>query len=323
MKIRLDKNEMPKPPPREIIESVKNSIEKINRYTPQSEVDKLVNLLSDYTKSPQNSIILSSASDILIKEFIYLFSRDRQIIIADPTFILIINSAQKTSSPLIKIRLKEPEFKISLESIVNEIKKPTLLVLDNPNNPTGNLLFNEKDLKTILENENVIVLVDEAYFEFSKITFAYMIKNYSNLAVSRTLSKCFGLAGSGIGYLIAGEIIYKKFLGLDIMLPYPSVIAANYALENKGYMTKYIDEINQEKQRITNAICEIGITVYPSYTNFLLMKTGIIDIFQKLLEQGVIVSDMSNQLSSEYIRVTIGTKIENNYFLKAIKKVII
>ncbi len=323
MKIELDKNEMPKHPPDEIIEAVKLNIENINRYTPQSEVNKLVKLISDYSKAPENSIILSSGSDILIKEFIFLFSREREIIIADPTFFLITNAAQKTSSPLLKIRLREPQFKLSIESLIDEINKPTLIVLDNPNNPTGSLLLNQKDVEMILENENVILLIDEAYFEFSKISFANLIKDYPNLAVSRTLSKSFGLAGSGIGYLIAGEIIQKKFEGLDIMLPSPSVIAAIHALDNVDYMIKYIEEIAQEKKRIMSLVSDMDLIVYPSYTNFFLMKSKMHDLARKLAEHDVLVSDVSNHysLSSEYIRVTIGSKNENDYFIKSLRKI--
>ena len=323
MKIKLDNNEMPRPPPIEILEPVKKSIDKINRYTPHNEVNKLIKLLSDYSKAPENSIILSSGSDILIKEFIFLFSREKQIIIADPTFFLITNAAQKTSSPLLKIRLKEPGFKLALESFIDEINKPTLIVVDNPNNPTGSLLLNQNDVKTMLDNENVILLIDEAYFEFSKITYAHLINNYPNLAVSRTLSKSFGLAGSGIGYLIAGEIIQKKFQGLDIMLPSPSVIAAIHALENLDYMIKYVEEINQEKKRIINLISNMEISVYRSFTNFLLMKTRIYDIGQKFAEQEVFISNVSDNysLSTEFIRVTIGSKEENDYFINTLKKI--
>jgi len=320
MRIRLDKNEMFKPPPKEIIDPVKESIENINRYTPQVKVEELIELISDYTKVPQDSIILSSASDILIKEFIYLFARNRQIIIADPTFILITNTAQKTSSPLLKIRLREPEFKISLEQFIDEINKPTMIVFDNPNNPTGSLLLNKKDVKTVLENDNVIFLIDEAYFEFSKISYVNLLSNFPNLAIVRTLSKSFGLAGSGIGYLLCGDAIKRKFIGLEIMLPYPSVVAAINALHNLDYMKKYIKEIEKEKKRIITSVSKMGITVFPSYTNFILMKTGIENISQKLLKQGIYVHDVSEQLSSEYIRVTIGTKKENDYFLSYIEQ---
>ncbi|TFG00346.1 MAG: histidinol-phosphate aminotransferase family protein [Promethearchaeota archaeon] len=323
MKIKLDNNEMPKPPPIEVLKPVKKSLDEINRYTPQIKVNKLVKLISEYSKAPENSIILSSGSDILIKEFIFLFSREREIIIPDPTFFLISNAAQKTSSPLLKIRLREPEFNLSIDSFIDEINKPTLIVFDNPNNPTGSLLFNQKDVEMILENENVILLIDEAYFEFSKISFANLIKDYPNLAVSRTLSKSFGLAGSGIGYLIAGEIIQKRFEGLDIMLPSPSVIAAIHALDNIDYMIKYIEEIDQEKKRIMSLVSDMDLRVYPSYTNFFLMKSKMHDLARTLAEHDVLVSDVSNHysLSSEYIRVTIGTNKENDYFMKSLRKI--
>jgi len=280
----------------------------------------LIRLISNYTKIPQDSIILSSASDILIKEFIYLFARNRQIIIADPTFILITNAAQKTSSPLLKIRLRGPEFKIYLEQFVDEINIPTLIVFDNPNNPTGSLLLDKKDIKTVLENDNVIFLIDEAYFEFSKISYLNLLSNFPNLAIVRTLSKSFGLAGSGIGYLLCGDAIKRKFFGLEIMLPYPSVVAAINALHNLDYMKKYIKEIEKEKKRIITSVSKMGITVFPSYTNFILMKTGIENISQKLLKQEIYVHDVSEQLSSEYIRVTIGTKKENDYFLSYLEQ---
>ncbi|MFX1442394.1 MAG: pyridoxal phosphate-dependent aminotransferase [Promethearchaeota archaeon] len=320
MQIRLDKNEMPNPPPIEIIEKVKLSIGQLNRYTPQNEVTKFIDLLSDYANIPPESLILCSGSDILIKEFIYLFSRGRQIIIADPTFFLISNAAQKTSSHILKVRLKEPEFNFPLEPIVDEIKKPTLMVIDNPNNPTGNLLLDEKDVKIILENENVILLVDEAYFEFSNVGFANLIKDYPNLAISRTLSKSFGLAGSGIGYLIAGELTQQRFSGLEIMLPYPSIIAGIQALKNRNYMLEFLNEVNQEKQRVMKLLSELGMSVYPSYTNFLLIKTKIPDLAQKLEKKGIYVSNLFHySLSKEFIRASIGSKIENDSFIDTLR----
>jgi histidinol-phosphate aminotransferase len=323
MQIRLDKNEMPEAPPNKIIEAVKLSVEKINRYTPQNEINELIGLLAEYSNVPKKSLILSSGSDILIKEFIFLFSKDRLIITADPTFYLISSAAQKTSSKLLKVKLREPDFKFPIEAIIDEIKSPTLIIIDNPNNPTGSLLLEEKDIKLILENEDVILLIDEAYFEFSNITFSHLIKEYSNLAIARTLSKSFGLAGSGIGYLIAGELTQERFSGLDIMLPYPSVISAFNALKNRDYMYKFLDYIIKEKDRMINSITKLGMAVYPSYTNFLLIKSNINDLPQKLQERDILVSNLSHySLSSEFIRVSIGTKKENDIFIEVIKKMV-
>ncbi len=323
MNIRLDKNEMPEPPPRNIIEEIKLSIDQINRYTSQKEVNRLIEMLSEYANVPLESLILSSGSDILIKEFIYLFSKGRQIIIVDPTFFLISNAAQKTSSPILKVRLKEPKFNFPLEPLLDEINKPTLIIIDNPNNPTGNLLLDKNKVKMLLENEHLIILVDEAYFEFSRVGVADLIRNYPNLAVSRTLSKAFGLAGSGIGYLIAGELVQQRFSGLEIMLPYPSIIAGIQALKNREYMKEFIKEVNQEKKRVMKLLSELGIIVYPSYTNFLLIKSEIPDLAQKLEKKGIYVSNLSHySLSAEFIRVSIGSKIENDNFVNILRAII-
>ncbi len=323
MKARLNMNEMYKTPPKDIINPVKKSIDQINRYTSKKDVDLLVEHLSHYTKVAHESLFLSPGSDLLIKEFIFLFSNNRQIIISDPTFIVINNAAQKTDSALLKIKLNEPNFKISLEALINELKTPTLIVFDNPNNPTGSIVITQKDVETILKHENVILLLDEAYFEFSKISYIELVEKYPNLAILRTLSKSFGLAGSGIGYLIAGEIIRKKFHGLDIMLPYPSVLAGIKALEHQDYMEDYIREVEIEKERITRIISELGISVYSSYTNFLLMRTGLQDITERLAKRGVLVHDVTNQLGPEYFRVSIGSRKENDFFLETLKSIII
>jgi len=170
----------------------------------------------------------------LLKEFIYLFSKNRQIIFADPSFFLIDATCQKIYSSILKVRLKEPEFKFSIIPLIEELKKPTLIILDNPNNPTGNIILDKNEVKLILENENVIFLIDEAYFEFSNVSYANLIADYPNLAILRTLSKGFGLSGLGVGYIIGGKTVQKRFLGINTMLPYPNVVAGISALNNKN-----------------------------------------------------------------------------------------
>jgi histidinol-phosphate aminotransferase len=322
MNIKLNMNEMYRLPPKEILDSVKESINQINRYTPQKEVEILTEHISSYADVPQETIFLSSGSDLILKEFIFLFSNNRQIIIADPTFVVINNSAHNTDSNVIKVRLNEPEFKINLDAVIDQLDKPSLIVLDNPNNPTASMILTENDVETILEYENVILLIDEAYFEFSNFSYVEFTRDYSNFAVVRTLSKSFGLAGSGIGYLIAGENIRKKFQGLETMLPYPSVVAGIKAYENRSYMEKYIKEVESEKKRIRRKLSELEIVSYPSFTNFLLVKTKFPNIIERLAGKGVLVHDATNQLGSGYFRVTIGSPKENTNFLEVLEEII-
>ena len=148
-----------------------------------------------------------------------------------------------------------------------------------------------------------------------------MISKYPNLAILRTLSKGFGLSGLGVGYIIGGEIIQERFSGINTMLPYPNTVAGISALKYKDYAIAYIKEVDKEKIRVKNMALNLGISVFNSQTNFLLMKTEISDIPKKLSEEGILVLDVSNQLGTGYFRVTIGTKKENDYFLQALENI--
>ncbi len=320
--IYLDKNELPFLPPREVLKEAKKSIDRLNRYTPQEKVDKLVSLLANYAHISKESLILRPASDILIKELIFLLSKNRKIIIADPTFIIIQNATQSTTSSVLKVKLSAPKFKFPSSFIVTELDEPTLVFLDNPNNPTGKLIITKSEVKSLLANENLILLVDEAYFEFSNWTVASLVNKYPNLGVLRTLSKSFGLAGVGLGYLIAGESIREKLENLDVMLPYPSVMSSIAALNHQEYFQQKIRNLNAEKKRVKNEIEKLEITVYSSNANFFLLKTEIPHIAHKLNEVGIYVYDASHYLSPGYIRVSIGTKDENQEFLKGLSRIL-
>jgi len=323
MKAQLDKNEMPESPPDTILNAIKNSIKYINRYTPQKKVDNLKTLLAEYNNINKEYFFLSPGSDILIKEFIFLHSNIEQIIIPDPTFIIIENAVGKTSSSILKVKLSAPEFQFPHQQVLSEIDKSTLVVIDNPNNPTGKIIIDKEGIEQLLNNQNVILLIDEAYFEFSRQTVIELIEKYPNFAILRTLSKSFGLAGSGIGYMIASKDIMKRFSGLEIMLPYPSVIAAIAALKNRNYLDEYINSMQKEKEKMLERVNQLNIDVYPSKTNFLLMGTDQPDIAKKLAEKEIYVYDASNYLSPGYIRVTIGNKKENAYFLDVLENILI
>jgi len=317
--IKLNMNEMPYPPPIEVINSAKKGLSNLNRYTSQESLEMLKNMLSDYSKAPKEHIILSSGSDLLIREMIHLFSKRRKTIVVDPTFFPITQAAKQFASKLLKIRLSEPSFDLPISYLIDELNEQSLLVIDSPNNPTGKILLDR--VEDIVET-GAYLLIDEAYYEFSGIGFAEFVKDHPNLAVTRTMDKAFSLAGARIGYLIAGKTFLNEFSGFDTFLPLPSVYAAIEALKNIDYIKKNVSKIIDERKRVQKEVAKMGIEVYPSNTNFLLIKTGVPDAARELKKAGVLVFDLSNQLSSEFIRVSIGTKDENNFFLFSLGKLI-
>ncbi|MHA1734143.1 MAG: pyridoxal phosphate-dependent aminotransferase [Promethearchaeota archaeon] len=290
----------------------------LHRYNDPSEVQELRERLAEYAQVPAESLVLRPGSDILLKEFLYLFAPGRRVVITDPTFFLIETTARKTEAALLKVRLREPDFRLQVPPLAKELTEPSLVVVDNPNNPTGALPVDEGDVTALLESGDVIVLVDEAYFEFSRVTCAHLVREYPNLGVLRTLSKSFGLAGAGIGYLAGGEIVRERFAGLDVMLPTPCVVAALEGLKNRDYMERYISHVRGEKERVKERLAQLGVRTFPSRTNFLLLDTSIPRVAEQLAQRGVIVFDVANLLRPGMIRATIGTREENNQFLEAL-----
>ena len=206
--------------------------------------------------------------------------------------------------------------------LLDQLNESCLVILDNPNNPTGKIILDRQMVGSIVDHKDVLIVVDEAYYEFSGVTFADMVQDHPNLAITRTLDKAFSLAGARIGYMIAGEAFFDAFSSFNMILPRPSLYAAIQALKNPDYMRRNVSRVVAERERIWNVLNDnLAFQVYKSMTNFLLLKTDIPDIVGKLADIGILISDLSNQLSSGFIRVSIGNREENDAFITGYMKI--
>jgi histidinol-phosphate aminotransferase len=320
--IKLNMNEMPYLPPREVIEAAQKGLSNLNRYANPKDLELLREFLADYSGVSRKHIILSAGSDPLLREIIHVFSRERKVIMVNPSFFPTVQRAKEFVTKLIKIQLRPPEFNLDADVITNEINEPSLVIIDNPNNPTGKILIDREMAKTILDNKNALLVVDEAYHEFSGVTFADMVEEHSNLSVVRTLDKAFGLAGARIGYLIAGEDFLDAFSTFYAFLPQSSLYSAMEAVKDPSYTKKNIELTIKERKRVSKELEKIGFQVYPSITNFLLIKTNIPSVARELKDRGILVFDLSNQWLPGYIRVSMGTPKENNIFLSSMKEIL-
>ncbi|MCD6569242.1 MAG: histidinol-phosphate aminotransferase family protein [Deltaproteobacteria bacterium] len=319
---RLDMNEVPYPPPKKIIEAAQRGLSHLNRYAEPKELEWLQGLLADYSGVSKRHVVLSPGSNLLLREAIHIFSKGRKAITVSPSFLPTIQAAKQFSTKLVTIRLSPPEFDLDPELVMDMLNEPSLVIIDNPNNPTGNILLNRKMVEAIVENTDILLVIDEAYYEFSKETFVDMVQNHSNLAITRTMDKAFSLAGARIGYLVAGEAFLDAFSSLYAILPRPSLYAAIEALNNPDYMRENVNLVIKERERLRKSLNKLGVHVYPSNTNFLLIKTKILDIAKMLRDIGVFISDLSNQLSPGFIRVSIGTREENDTFIAGYTKIL-
>jgi histidinol-phosphate aminotransferase len=315
--IRLHMNEMPYPPSPGVVKAAQQSLARLNRYADPAKLEALRELLAGYCGVPRDRVILSPGSDLLLREVIHTFSQGRRVTTISPSFFPTIQAAKQFAAEWLSIRLSPPAFDLNTKLLTQVLEGPSLVILDNPNNPTGRLLLDPSAVEALLQRENVLLVIDEAYYEFSEVTFADGVADQPRLAVIRTLDKAFSLAGARVGYGIVGEAFQDVLSSFYAFLPRPSLCAAIEALKRPEEMRENVRRVVEERERLRRALDELGVHVYPSSTNFLLVQSGVPDLSARLRDEGVLVSDVSNQLPAGFFRVSVGTPEENDAFVDA------
>jgi histidinol-phosphate aminotransferase len=210
--------------------------------------------------------------------------------------------------------------------VVDSIKKGVkLIVICNPNNPTGTFTPLQEIEKILIKALKIsaMVYVDEAYFEFCGITAAGLIDKYPNLIISRTFSKAFGLASMRIGYVLSSSQNIDEMMKIrgpyDISMP--AVIAASAALDDKKEMEKYVDEVmNKAKPLVEDYFMANNINFFPSRANFLLFKMeNPLMHSEKLKNLGFLTRPRDGEGIDGTIRVTIGTVQQMKKFINKFK----
>ncbi len=300
----------------------------INRY-PDPYQNKLKEKVSELKNIAKEKIFFGNGSDEVLDLTIRTFcepGRDN-VIICPPTYAMY-----KVLADINNIEVKEAilnnDFSLNTNKIISVVNKNTkLLILCSPNNPTGSSI-NKSDLELLLSKLNCIVLVDEAYIDFSdKESALNLIDKYSNLIISQTLSKAWGMAGIRIGMAFAStkivEILNK------VKPPYNiNTLSQQKALEGLRNKSLYLDILNMiltQKKLLIRKLKKFNTVkkVYPSDANFLLVKfTNSKFVYKQLKKKGIIVRDRSKQVLCENcLRITVGTEKENNKLIKNLKEI--
>ena len=292
----------------------------MNRY-PDSEAKALKKIISKNLRLNTENILFGNGSDELIYYLTTVFGGP--VLYPVPTFSMYGIISQALGEKRIEVPLDD-EFDLDTDRILPLIKKekPGIIFLSSPNNPTGNCFSADRILK-IVESTSLVV-IDEAYQPFSSEKgFLPMLNDYKNLVILRTLSK-IGFAGLRVGFMIAGREIINEVN--KVKLPFNinslSQAAAAALLQNTHTIKLHMGLITSERERLLNELWKLrGIKPYPSEANFILFKVKNSDkIYCRLLKKGVLVRNMRGTVN-ECLRVTVGTKKENNIFIKALKEV--
>jgi histidinol-phosphate aminotransferase len=283
--------------------------------------------LSEIKGVPARNIFVGNGSDEAIDILFRSFCNPGvdNVILVPPTYGMYEVSANINDIEARKVLLTE-EYQLNLDGIAEAIDEHTKLIfICSPNNPTGNSI-NRDDIETLLANFNGIVVVDEAYINFSRQkTFIQELTEYANLVVMQTLSKAWGLAGLRVGMAFASEEIIEVMN--KVKPPYnvneSSQQLALEALGNVQQVNTWIKETLLQRDRLVLALKEFDfvVDIYPSDANFILVKTTDANgIYNYLVSKGIIVRNRSKvELCEGSLRITIGTSDENSVLLDTMK----
>lgn len=297
-----------------------------NRY-PDPHQLKVKEKLSAIKRVPPANILLGNGSDECIDILFRAFCNPGKdnVIICPPTYGMYEVSAHINDVELRKVPLLE-NFQLDLVHMESKVDDFTKIIwLCSPNNPTANSLIRE-DIETVLNNFPGIVVIDEAYINFSRHrSFVQELAEYPNLVVLHTLSKAWGLAGLRLGMAFAGEDIIS--VCNKIKPPYniaqPTQDLVLSALERVEEVNEMIRILVKERDMLAEQLIEAPIVekVFPSDANFLLVKVKAAKrVYEALIGQGIVVRDRSQvQLCEECLRITVGSAAENETLLKSLK----
>jgi histidinol-phosphate aminotransferase len=300
--------------------------ESFNRYPDPLQL-QLKEKLSHIKGVPPQNIFLGNGSDEAIDLLFRIFcepGRDN-VLLFPPTYGMYEVCADMNNVKTKKISLTK-DFQLDLDAIEQAIDPFTKLIfICSPNNPTGNSI-NRNDIEIILNNFTGIVVIDEAYINYSRQrSFIPELTEYPNLVVLQTLSKAWGLAGLRLGMAFASQAI------IDLMnrVKYPyNINAATQqlaldALNEMDWVNEHIRLTAKEKEKLSNNLSALSFTeiIYPSDANFLLVKMNKArSIYEFLSSRGIIVRDRSNViLCDDCLRITVGTPEENQQLIETLK----
>ena len=295
------------------------------REYPLGGVERLIKMISKFVKIPSSMIGVGNGSDQILDLILSNFaSKQTKVLTSNPTFGFFEERCKLYSIPLIAIPFSN-DMKLDIKDFVKKSKNADILYLDSPNNPTG-FQFSKNELQKLVKSFNGLVIIDEAYGEFSDYSLLSMVKTQENLIVIQTLSKSFGLAGLRLGYFIANKKFTEAFMNI-LQYPYPlstiTIESGILALEKSNLMKDAVTNIKFERKRIIENLRKYdAFQVFDSKANFVLFDAyGIYKrVYSALAEQGISIRKLGKIGNHEgCLRVTIGTKEMNSKFLLAIR----
>jgi histidinol-phosphate aminotransferase len=329
--IKLDAMENPYVWPEEIKKALAEQLQRadLNRY-PDANVSELRIRLGEVFELPDNmAMMFGNGSDELIQIILLALNKTSKVVMApEPTFVMYRLLSSMLELDFIGVPLNS-DFSLDLPTMLNSIeeKQPAVIFLAWPNNPTGNT-YTEEDIEKIIKAATGLVVIDEAYHAFAQKTMMSCLETHQNVLLMRTLSK-LGLAGLRLGMLFGAPqwITELEKLRLPYNIGTLNQQSANFIIQNIGLLEQQAQTIRNDRDLMFDLLSKIkGIEVWPSEANFLLFrvaKKGAEFVHSELLNQKILIKNLhgTHALLENCLRVSIGTKEENEQFISVLNEI--
>ena len=325
--IKLNTNESPYPPSPGVRAAINDDEINNLRLYPNPDGTHLIGKLADYySVKPENLIIGNGSDELLAFAFLAFCDKSRTVCFPDITYGFYPVYAELYDIPYEQIPLKD-DFTINTADYFGVSKN---IIIANPNAPTG-LAMTLIEIEAIARsNPDYLVLIDEAYVDFGAQSAIPLINKYENLLVMHTYSKARSMAGARLAYAIASAPIIDDMNKMKYSFnPYNvnrlTQLAGAAALDEDAYYKKNCHEIISTREYTQARIRELGFTSTQSSANFLFARHHSItgdDLFAALRDRGILVRHWNKARISDYLRITIGTRVQMDALLDALKEIV-
>ncbi len=292
--VRAHLGECPLRPPERVVEAARRASETLNLYPDSEFIREVEGLYADYVSVEAGMVKAVPGSDTAL-EVLSQALRPRRALGVYPSFyyftgLLKANAGEAVFHPIEPGR--QPG--VDSETLKKLIGNVDLAVIEDPNNPLGlRVLPLQRDLRRILEGWNGVLVIDEAYYEFSGYTFKDLVVEGRRVILLRTLSKAFALAGARVGFIVAPPSLTDRIRRADVnpfRIPTPSIHAAKAALEDPSYARECVDYIAKWRDWIASRARRMGFRVWVGLAPFIVVETGIPGAARVMESRGVKVA---------------------------------
>ena len=326
-KIKVNANECGMNLPPMVEDRVMGRLSRVafNRY-PNEDLEQLMEAIADnYGLKDDNVLIGNGSSEIIEKLFFAFGGRNLTIVYPQPSFSMYHIYAKAAEARSVVVELNKEDYSLDVREFIQKVNdsKASLAVVCNPNNPTGNALSLE-DIENIAQHTSCALLIDEAYVEFYGQSATILLKKYPKLLVARTFSKAYGLAAIRCGYLLGDaeviSMVAKTFMPyhMDVL----TLVTADTVFQMRDEYVPRIQQMIAERNRMSELYASLdGFKVYPSQTNFILVKYAhAIELNEELSGIGIGIRSFGTAPGLQNcLRISMGTRQENDQVFDAIK----